>query len=369
MPGHPVTGRDLPCYLFEGVLQCSATERATDAGGCYARAMTTPHILMPAPLADGVIAALDGHFVLHRLWEQDDPDRFVATIAPQVRGMAVSTLAGTIDAAWIDRLPALEIIASFGVGYDNVDAGAAAARGVVVTNTPGVLDDEVADLTVGLLLATLRRIPQADRFVRDGRWTAGAFPLSPTLRGRRVGILGLGAIGKAVARRIEAFGVPVAYHGRTRQQGVDYPYYDTPVALADACDVIVVVVPGGSGTRHLVDGDVLAALGRDGVLVNVSRGSVVDERALVAALADGTIGGAGLDVFENEPAVPEALLTMPNVVLLPHIGSASRATRAAMGRLVVDNLVAWFDGEPARTPVPETAHLTPPANAPRDARR
>ncbi len=321
------------------------------------RRMAKPPILMPAPLSDGVVVALDERFTLHRLWQQDDRDAFLTKVGPDIVGLAATTLAGTIDATWLDRLPALEIIASFGVGYDNVDAKAAAARGVVVTNTPGVLDDEVADLTIGLLLATLRRIPQADAFVRAGRWPSGPFPLSPTLRGRRVGIVGLGAIGKAIARRLEAFDVAIAYHGRSRQDGVAYCYYETPVALAAASDVVIAIVPGNSGTRHLIDGAVLAALGPEGVLINVARGSVVDEAALVAALQDGTIGGAGLDVFEDEPRVPPALLAMPNVVLLPHIGSASVATRAAMGQLVVDNLVAWFDGRPALTPVPETRTL------------
>jgi lactate dehydrogenase-like 2-hydroxyacid dehydrogenase len=313
--------------------------------------MSKPDILMPAPMADAVIAALDARFVLHRLWEQADPDAYLAKVAPRIRGMAVSTLAGRIDADLFARLPALEIVANFGVGYDNIDAAAAAACGIVVTNTPGVLDAEVADLTVGLLLATLRRIPQADRHVRDGRWPDGPFPLSPTLRGRRIGMLGLGAIGKAVARRLAGFDVPIAYHARHRQAGVGYDYHDSPVALAAACDVLIAIVPGGAGTRHLVDASVLAALGADGVLINVARGSVVDETALVAALADGTIGGAGLDVFEDEPHVPEALRAMANVVLLPHIGSASVHTRAAMGRLVVDNLVGWFDGDGAVTPV------------------
>ncbi|KQN04058.1 dehydrogenase [Sphingomonas sp. Leaf25] len=312
---------------------------------------------MPAPMPANVIDALDRHFTLHRLWEQSDPDAFLAEHGPQIAGMAVSTLSGMIDAAWLDRLPALKIVSSFGVGYDNVDAAAAAARGVVVTNTPGVLDEEVADLAVGLLLATLRRIPQADRYLRAGRWPDGPFPLSPTLRGRRVGIIGLGAIGKAIARRLDAFAVSVAYHGRSQQAGVAYPYYDSPVALAAACDVLIAIVPGGAETRHMIDGAVLAALGPDGVLINVARGSVVDEAALIAALDAGTIGGAGLDVFDDEPNVPDALLAFDNVVLLPHIGSASQATRAAMGQLVVDNLIAWFDGKPALTPVPETADL------------
>ncbi|WP_019831664.1 2-hydroxyacid dehydrogenase [Sphingomonas sp. PR090111-T3T-6A] len=319
--------------------------------------MTTPEILMPAPMLASVITALDERFVLHRLWEQADPDIFLATVAPRIRGLAASTLAGRIDGSWFDRLPALEIVANFGVGYDNVDAGAAAARGIMVTNTPGVLDEEVADLTVGLLLATLRRIPQADRYVREGRWPIAPFPLSPTLRGRRIGILGLGAIGKAVARRLEAFGVPIAYHGRSRQAGVRYDYFDTPAALAAASDVLISIVPGGRTTRRLIDAEVLAALGAEGVLINVARGSVVDEAALVAALEAGTILGAGLDVFEDEPHVPEALRSMPNVVLLPHIGSASQRTRAAMGSLVAHNLTSWFESGRALTPVPETANM------------
>lgn len=319
--------------------------------------MSSPEILMPSPMPADVVAALEERFVLHRLWEQPDPDAFLARVGSAVRGLAASTYAGAIDAAWFDRLPALEIIASFGVGYDKIDASAAASRGIVVTNTPGVLDEEVADLAVGLVLATLRRIPQADRFLRDGRWLAGSFPLSPTLRGRRVGILGLGAIGKAVARRLEAFGVPIAYHGRSRQEGVEFDYYPTAAALAASSDILIAVVPGGSGTQHLIDATVLEALGPNGVLINIARGSVVDQEALIAALQAGTIGGAGLDVFDDEPNVPDALIGMENVVLLPHIGSASHATRAAMGQLVVDNFVAWFDKGSAITPVPESLHL------------
>ncbi|KTT68874.1 dehydrogenase [Sphingomonas endophytica] len=308
---------------------------------------------MPAPLPAAAIAALDGRVRLHRLWEQDDPAAYLARIAPRVRGLAGKP-AGRVDAALFDRLPALEIVANFGVGYDAVDAVAAAARGIVVTNTPGVLDEEVADLAVGLLLATIRRLPQADRYVRDGKWPHAPFPLSPTLRGRRAGILGLGAIGTAVARRLEAFGLSIAYHGRHRQDGVDYAYHDTPAALAAACDVLIATVPGGAGTRHLVDAGVLAALGADGVFINVARGSVVDQAALIAALQGGTILAAGLDVFDDEPQVPDALIALPNTVLLPHIGSASTQTRAAMGQLVADNLIAWFEQGRPLTPVPET---------------
>ena len=311
-------------------------------------------LLMPAPMAPGVIDALDRDFILHRLWEQPDRDRYLVEIAPRIRGMAVGGAAGRIDGRWFDRLPALEIVAHFGVGYETIDAAAAAARGIVVTNTPGVLDEEVADLTIGLLLATLRRLPQADRFVRAGGWRDGPFPLSPSLRGRRVGILGLGAIGKAVARRLDGFDVAIAYHGRSRQPEVAYAYHDSPVALAAASDVLIAIVPGGAGTRHLVDAPVLDALGPDGVFINVARGSVVDQDALVAALAEHRILAAGLDVYADEPDVPDALVAMEQVVLLPHLGSASERTRAAMGRLVIDNLTAWFTTGRALTPVAET---------------
>jgi lactate dehydrogenase-like 2-hydroxyacid dehydrogenase len=314
-------------------------------------------ILMTAPMLPVVIEALESRFTLHRLWEQDDKDAFLAEVGPRIRGVATSTLFGRVGAELIDRLPQLEIIASFGVGYDNVDAALAAERGILVTNTPGVLDDEVADLTIGLLLATIRQIPQAERFLRDGQWPAGHYPLSPTLRGRMVGILGLGNIGKAIARRLEGFGVAIAYHGRHAQPGVAYAYHATPVALAGACDVLIAIVPGGGATRHLVDAEVLKALGPDGVLINVARGSVVDEAALIAALRDGTILAAGLDVYAHEPQVPQALLDLPNAVLLPHIASGSVHTRNAMGQLVADNLIGWFEARRPLTPVGETAHL------------
>jgi len=316
-----------------------------------------PEILIGAPMPPAVISALEAEFTVHKLWELADKGGFFADAGKRVRGLAANALAGQIDGALMSRLPALEIVASFGVGYDNIDAAAAAERGVIVTNTPGVLDAEVADLAVGLLLATLRQLPQADRFVRDGKWPQGAFPLSPTLRGRRIGILGLGAIGKAIAHRLTAFGVAIAYHGRSRQAEVPYAYHDTLVGLAEASDVLIAIVPGTGETRHIVNAEVLAALGPEGVFINVARGSVADQAALVAALEAGTILAAGLDVYEDEPHVPEALIALPNVVLLPHVGSASVATRAAMGRLLVDNLTGWFaDGRP-QTPVAETRHL------------
>jgi lactate dehydrogenase-like 2-hydroxyacid dehydrogenase len=313
-------------------------------------------ILMTAPMLPSVVAALDAAFTLHRLWEAPDPDAFLAEFGPRIRGVATSTLYGRVDARLLDRLPALEIVASFGVGYDNVDAAYAASRGIIVTNTPGVLDDEVADLTIGLLLATLRRIPQADRYLRDGRWPAANFPLSPTLRGRTIGIVGLGAIGKAIARRLAGFDVAIAWHGRHPQPDVAWPRHPTLLGLAKASDVLIAIVPGGAATRHLIDARVLEALGSNGVLINVARGSVVDETALIAALQSGAILAAGLDVYEQEPQVPQALIDLDNVVLLPHIASGSVHTRAAMGQLVVENLTGWFGERRPLTPVQETAH-------------
>ena len=314
--------------------------------------MSLPDVLMTVPMLPAATEALNSCFVLHRLWEQPDPAAFLERIGGRIRGITTSGQFGQIDGGLLDHLPSLEIIASFGVGYDNVDVEAAHARGIVVSNTPGVLDEEVADLTIGLLLATLRQIPQADRFLREGRWHRERFPLSPTLRGRSIGILGLGCIGKAVARRLQGFDVSVAYHGRARQPAVPYRYHQTLVGLASASDTLIVTVPGGADTKHLVSGEILAALGRNGVLVNVSRGSVVDQQALIDALASEGILVAGLDVFDDEPRVPQALLDIPNLVLLPHIGSASTHTRNAMGCMLVDNLKAWFNVGRPLSPVP-----------------
>jgi lactate dehydrogenase-like 2-hydroxyacid dehydrogenase len=259
------------------------------------------------------------------------------------------------DEAYMRQFPKLEIISSFGVGYDNIDAKTAARLGVIVTNTPGVLDDEVADTTLGLMLMTVRQLPQAERYLRAGLWHAnGAYPLTPSMKGRVVGILGLGRIGKAIAKRVSAFGLDVIYHGRHPQEGVAYRYYSSLVEMAKACDILVIVAPGGPGTRHIVNAEVLNALGPDGVLINVARGSLVDEKALIEALRSHKILAAGLDVYENEPNVPAELVALDNAVLLPHVGSASVKTRQAMADCVVDNLFAWADGKPPLTPVPET---------------
>jgi lactate dehydrogenase-like 2-hydroxyacid dehydrogenase len=297
-----------------------------------------------------VLARLEAAFDVHQLPAESAG---FASLG-HVRGVAMSGSPRRMDGALMDLLPSLEVIANFGVGYDAIDVAAAASRGITVTNTPDVLTDEVADLTIALLLATIRQLPQAERYLRDGKWLERAYPLTPSLRTRSVGIVGLGRIGKAVAHRLTAFGVPIAYHGRNRQADVPYRYYPSLVAMAEDVDTLVSVVPGGAATHHLINAGVLKALGPQGIVVNVGRGSVVDEMALIAALRDKTILSAGLDVFEDEPRVPAELIAMDHVVLLPHVGSASVHTREAMGQLVVDNLTAWFDGRGPLTPVAET---------------
>jgi lactate dehydrogenase-like 2-hydroxyacid dehydrogenase len=318
--------------------------------------MALPTVLMPGPMYQSVLDGTADRFEVIRLWEADDPDAVLAERAEDI--VAVANGGTTIHGEFLDRLPSLQIIASFGVGYDKIDAAAAADRGVVVTNTPGVLDDEVADTALGLLLMTVRELPQAERYLRAGRWQKeGPYPLTPTtVHGRTMGILGLGRIGEAIAHRAKAFGVSVAYHNR-RRKDVAYRYYPTLLELAREVDVLMVVIPGGEDTRHLVNAEVLEALGPNGILINVARGSVVDEAALVEALRSKAILGAGLDVFEHEPAVHPGLLEVDNAVLLPHVGSASVPTRDAMGRLVVENLISWFDRGVPVTPVPESADL------------
>ncbi|WP_041375368.1 2-hydroxyacid dehydrogenase [Polymorphum gilvum] len=320
--------------------------------------MTRPDILMPSPMRDIVTAGLEAAFTVHKTYDAAEPEAAIDAVADRIRGIAV--VGRRIDKAMVDRFPNLEIVANFGVGYDNVDAAYCGSKGIVVTNTPDVLTEEVADTAIGLMLMTVRELSAAERWLRAGKWeNEGPYPLTrATLRGRTLGILGLGRIGKAIAHRAEAFGMPVHYHGRHRQADVAYTYHDSLVSLAEAVDTLMLVAPGGADTHHMVGERVLKALGPDGILINVGRGTVVSETALVAALRKGTILAAGLDVFENEPHVPQALVDCPNVVLLPHVGSASVHTRNAMGQLVVDNLTAWFRTGKAVTPVPETPQRT-----------
>lgn len=310
-------------------------------------------VLVPGKLHEHAVTRVGETFRMLRI-ERADPALLTPGMAGEIRGVAAMA---TIAPAFIDALPKLEIIASFGVGYDHVDAKYAARKGVMVTNTPDVLTEEVADTAVGLLINAVRELPRAENWLREGRWVRdGAYPLTRgTLRGRRVGIFGLGRIGLAIARRLEAFGLPIAYHNRRPAEGVAYAYHPTLVGLAEAVDTLISVAPGGASTAKAVNAEVLQALGPDGVFVNIGRGSTVDEEALIAALSKGTIRAAGLDVFADEPRVPQALIDLPNASLLPHVGSASLHTRQAMADLVVDNLVAWFSQGRPLTPVPETA--------------
>src|SRR3712207_970932 len=310
---------------------------------------------MPSPMMPLIVDGIAQHFSVHRGWPDDKLEKVLREVGPRVRGLAAG---GTrrIDGPMMDFMPNLEIIANFGVGYDRVDAAEAARRGIMVTNTPDVLTEEVADLAVGLLIATVRQLPQVDRYLRAGKWLQGEYPLTATLRGRTVGILGLGRIGKAIATRLEAFGVGIVYYGRRQQEDVPYQYYASLVDMAKDVDVLMIVIPGGDETKHLVNAEVLRALGPNGILINVARGTVVDERALIEALRSKTILSAGLDVFEDEPRVPQELIDMDHVVLLPHIASASVHTRNAMGKLVADNIVSWVEGKGPLTPVSETPY-------------
>jgi lactate dehydrogenase-like 2-hydroxyacid dehydrogenase len=244
------------------------------------------------------------------------------------------------------------MIACCGVGYDGIDVAAARKRNVIVTNTPDVLNDCVADVAMGLLIDASRGIGRGERHVRAGKWLKGGVPLQTRVSGKRLGIIGMGRIGKVIARRAAGFDMKIAYHSRRKVADVPFTYYDKLVDLAKNSDYLVAIIPGGQETFHLIDEAVLRALGPKGILVNVARGSVVDEAALVKCLQEGALGGAGLDVFEEEPKMSEALWTMENVVLTPHIGSGTHETRAAMSRLTLDNLVAHFAGKPVLTPVP-----------------
>jgi lactate dehydrogenase-like 2-hydroxyacid dehydrogenase len=312
-------------------------------------------VLMMAQMAPMIIEGVGKAFTLHKLWEAADRERLIGELAPRLRAIAAGgPVHDRVDPGLMAKFPKLEIISSFGVGYDHIDAKWAGEHGIVVTNTPDVLNEEVADTALGLLLCTVRELPQAERHLRAGKWVNGDYRLTASLRGRRAGIVGLGRIGKAIARRLEAFGLPVAYHGRNAQAGVPYRYYADLVEMARDVDIIIVITPGGAATRHLINAKVLEALGPNGILINVSRGSVVDQDALIVALRERKILSAGLDVYANEPHVPPELMAMDHVVLLPHVGSGSVSTRNAMNQLVIDNLIAWAAGKKPLTPVPET---------------
>ncbi|MGA7716640.1 MAG: 2-hydroxyacid dehydrogenase [Bradyrhizobium sp.] len=312
-------------------------------------------LLIYGPNKPIVDKGFSDQFVLHPFESRADLDRVSPAVAAKIRGAAVTYSTVRCDGAVMAMFPKLEIVASFGVGYDHVDANHAREHNIVVTNTPDVLTEEVADIAMGLLIATVREFIKADRYLRSGLWTTQQYPLSVgSLRDRKVGIVGLGRIGQAVARRLDASLVPVVYHSRNPVAGVKHKHYPDLIEMAKAVDTLVVIVPGGPSTAKMINADVLKALGPRGVVVNVARGSVIDEEALIAALKSGTILAAGLDVFAKEPAVPDELKAMQNVVLLPHIGSASVVTRNAMDQLVDDTLKTWFAGKAPLTPVAET---------------
>ncbi|MBM3355561.1 MAG: 2-hydroxyacid dehydrogenase [Betaproteobacteria bacterium] len=309
-----------------------------------------PEIIVTGRLLPRTQEALDRIFTCHKLYEAADHPAFLRQHAQQVRALATFGASGA-DAALMDQLPKLEIISNFGVGVDAIDLAAAAKRRIIVTNTPEVLTDCVADTAMALVLATLRRLPQSENYLRAGQWgTRGAYPLTTSLGGKTLGVLGLGRIGEAIAKRAEAFGMKLRYHNRSRKN-LAWPYEPDVVSLAKNSDVLLVAAPGGPQTQRIVNAAVLDALGPQGFVVNIARGSLIDEPALLRYLREGRIAGAGLDVFDNEPKIDPAWFSLDNAVLLPHVGSATEETRTAMGALQVENLQLHFAGKPVKTPV------------------
>jgi D-3-phosphoglycerate dehydrogenase len=311
--------------------------------------MGKPDLLMLGPYNDPEMAMLAEGFALHRLWEAADKDAMLSRLAPAVRAVGTEGEVGA-DAALMDRLPNLEIVACYGVGVDAIDLARARERGVRVTNTPDVLTEDVADMAWALLLAAARRIPAGDAHVRGGAWAERAMAMTTRVWGKRLGVVGLGRIGRAVAKRAEGFGMRIAYSGRGRREDAPYDWHPDPASLAAASDMLVVCAQGGPATKGLVGADAIGALGPAGILVNVSRGTVVDEAALLDALENGRLGAAGLDVFLNEPRIDPRFLKLENAVLQPHNSSGTRETRMAMAELVRDNLLAHFAGRPLLTP-------------------
>lgn len=320
--------------------------------------MSKPDVLAVAKLHPFYQQALEAVFTVHDRTHETDPAGF-ATLAPRILGVA-GTGEASVPRSLLSQLPNAKVVSVFGVGYDGVDVPAAIDHGIPVTHTPDVLTDDVADLAMGLVLSVGRAIPQADQFVRAGRWPAGPFALARKISGARMGIVGMGRIGKAIAQRASAFGMSIAYTARSEKTDLGFKFYPSAAALAAQVDFLVAITPGGAGTKHLINSDVLTALGPRGFLINVARGSVVDEAALIEALQNGTIAGAGLDVFANEPNVPETLWTLPNVVLTPHMASATTETRQAMADLAFANMQAGISGQTLRTPVPECMAMLNP---------
>lgn len=313
--------------------------------------MNKPLVLSVAKLPPFLVEPLQQHFELLDRVHESDPAGFAA------RASGIRAIVGggesKVPRSLLEQLPAVEMISIMGVGYDGVDVQAAIERGIPVTHTPGVLNDDVADLAMALMLGVARRLPQADRYVRDGKWLQGPMPLARKMSGARLGIVGLGRIGSAIAQRAQAFGMSISYCTRTQRKDSPFRWVADVAELAAQVDFLVVITPGGAGTRHLINARVLQALGPQGYLINVARGTVVDQAALIDALQRNVIAGAGLDVFDGEPNVPPELIALDNVVLTPHMASATKETRQAMANLAVANLVAHFAAKPLLSPVPE----------------
>ncbi len=319
--------------------------------------MSKPPVLVTGPMMPSVTERLHAEFEPYWMNELDDLEAFIAREGSRIEAICTGAHTGVrTERSLIARLPSLRIISNYGVGYDSIDLPEAGRRRIVVTNTPDVLTEEVADTTIGLLLMTVRELSRAESWLRAGQWAATGvdYPYTPSLRDRSIGLVGYGRIGKAIGRRLEAFGIPLSYYGRKPQPDVPYPFYNDLVAMAEDVDTLIAILPGGPATQNLIDARVLEALGPNGVFINMARGSVVDEAALKTALRNGTILAAGLDVFMNEPRIDTDLFTIPNLTLLPHVGSASLHTRTMMGNLTMDNLMAYKQRKPPLTPVPET---------------
>lgn len=319
--------------------------------------MTKPALLSTGPMMPLITDQIEAAFEVHWMHKAGNVNAMIAEVGPRIEAVCTGSHTGVkTDAALIAKLPRLKIISNFGVGYDTIDVPAAVKRGVIISNTPDVLNEEVADTALGLLLSTVRELSKAEGYMRAGRWPKeGDYPLTPgSLRDRKIGMMGLGRIGRAITRRLEAFKLPISYYARRKQPDVSYPHYSDLLAMARDVDTLIAILPGGPATQNIINAEVLAALGPRGIFINMARGSIVDEAALIAALKSKTILAAGLDVFWNEPHVNPELLTLENATIVPHVGSASVFTRDQMGQLVVDNLMAYRERKPPKTPVPET---------------
>ncbi len=306
--------------------------------------MSKPHVLVMGPYADALMAELETAYEVHRFWQLEDKPAFLKSHGGKIKAIATR---GDVGASGdlMQALPNLEFIAVFGVGVDAIDVAGAKARNIPVTITSGVLHEDVADLAFALMLGIVRQIPAGDQFVRSGKWATAGMPVMPRLHGKRIGILGMGQIGQAIAKRAQGFGMDIHYHTRTKRDDVDYKYQPTPVALAQNSDFLVAALAGGKATAGIVSAEVLSALGPKGYFINIARGSVVDEPALISALENHAIAGAALDVFLNEPKIDERFFKLENTVLHPHQGSATHETRKAMADLVVANLASHFAGK------------------------